>query len=237
MSAYDVFAEYYDIFWDWKDLFSKIMDGLQGKYGFKTEKVLEIACGTGKNLEYFTDSTLLAGVDISARMLDKARVNVPAGQFHYANMTEFNLGDKFDLILCVYDSLNHLLEFSEWEQVFVRVSAHLEAGGYFVFDVNTPFKLNFAQKPRFITQQYQKDYLIMKYVNCEVNKAEWDLTFMVNTVDEQYEARRVKIVENSFENEQIREALLKQFSSVEMLNDKLEELGETEYRVYFICRK
>ena len=35
-------------------------------------------------------------------------------------MTRFDLGETFDVVLCVFDSINHLVRFSDWERVFDR---------------------------------------------------------------------------------------------------------------------
>jgi hypothetical protein len=40
-------------------------------------------------------------------------------------------------VICVFDTLNHLLRFDAWCRLFERARAHLCDGGLFVFDVNT----------------------------------------------------------------------------------------------------
>ena len=52
-------------------------------------------------------------------------------------MASFALGEQFHVVICVFDTLNHLPVFDDWRSLFARVHEHLAEGGLFVFDVNT----------------------------------------------------------------------------------------------------
>ncbi len=52
-------------------------------------------------------------------------------------MASFDLGRRFDVVVCAFDSINHLLDFAEWESTFAAVARPPDRGGLFVFDVNT----------------------------------------------------------------------------------------------------
>lgn len=109
--------------------------------------VLDLACGTG------TVSRLLAargyaptGVDLSGGMLEVARLRAAeAGlpiPFHHQDAAELDLGDaRFDAAVCLFDSLNYILEPDRLQAAFARVCAHLAPGGAFIFDVNTEYAL------------------------------------------------------------------------------------------------
>jgi predicted TPR repeat methyltransferase len=71
----------------------------------------------------------VTGLDVSAPMLKVAAAKLPGVPLVEADMTQFELGERFDVVLCVYDSINHLLEFGQWEAVFERVHEHLDRGG------------------------------------------------------------------------------------------------------------
>jgi SAM-dependent methyltransferase len=82
----------------------------------------------------------VTGVDMSPGMLVHAfakqkALNLPIGFFE-ADMRSFSLGTQFPLITCLFDSLNHLLKKRGLLAAFRTVHAHLQPGGYFVFDVN-----------------------------------------------------------------------------------------------------
>jgi hypothetical protein len=99
--------------------------------------LLELGCGSGSILAGLTELTTLVGLDRSPQMLATARRKVPSARLIDGDMTDFDLGERFDIIICVFDTLNHLVDFADWRRLFGRVRAHLRDGGLFVFDVNT----------------------------------------------------------------------------------------------------
>lgn len=62
------------------------------------------------------------------------------GEYLILNMIDFDLHKKYDLILCVCDSINYLYE-EELEQMFKSVYKHLNDGGRFIFDMHNPKRL------------------------------------------------------------------------------------------------
>ncbi len=54
MANYDILGRYYDSFMNFGPMFSDFMDKLVSHYHIETDSVLEIACGTGRNLSYFS---------------------------------------------------------------------------------------------------------------------------------------------------------------------------------------
>lgn len=70
-------------------------------------------------------------------MIKVGQGKLPDTKFHTADMTAFKLSEKFDVILCIFDSVNHLLTFDQWEALFDRAKEHLSAGGVFIVDMNT----------------------------------------------------------------------------------------------------
>jgi SAM-dependent methyltransferase len=102
---------------------------------------LETACGTGsvakEFLKYHYDITWL---DISPEMLKRAENHLPKEKLILWDMTNFELSKKFDVILCNYNSICHLLTWKEWQKFFEMSFAHLEEWGILVFDINTLFE-------------------------------------------------------------------------------------------------
>ncbi len=148
-SAFGPVAPYYDALMSgvpyrfWVDY----LERLWALHDRTPRTVLDLACGTG------TVSRLLAsrgyaptGVDLSGGMLDVARRRAAeAGlplTFHQQDAAELDLGDaRFDAIICLFDSLNYILELDRLQSAFARVCAHLQPGGTFIFDVNTEYAL------------------------------------------------------------------------------------------------
>ena len=71
--------------------------------------MLELACGTGSILAQLRDEYEVVGVDLSPQMLAIAWEKLPGVELIEGDMTEVRLGRTFDAVLCLYDSINHLL--------------------------------------------------------------------------------------------------------------------------------
>ena len=55
-------------------------------------------------------------------------------------MTNFDLKQKFDVVLCNYNSICHLLNWADWVNFFEMANNHLDKDGIFIFDINTIFE-------------------------------------------------------------------------------------------------
>src|SRR5437588_3219313 len=103
--------------------------------------VLELGCGTGSILRQLWTHYEVTGVDLSEEMLERAAKKTPGIPLFRADMRTFDLGERFDVVLCVYDSINHLLRFDDWKAVFAGAHKHLNENGVFIFDINTQRRL------------------------------------------------------------------------------------------------
>lgn len=109
--------------------------------------ILDLACGTGTMTRLLAARGYQAtGVDLSEGMLEVARRKASDAEmalaFYPQDAAELDLGaQQFDSVICLFDSLNYLLEPGRLQEAFRRVFAHLNPGGSFVFDVNTEYAL------------------------------------------------------------------------------------------------
>ncbi len=109
-----------------------------GSEGVPTESVLDLACGTGASSRPFAERGLrVTGLDRSQDMLAVARRALPGVRFVEGDLTTFDLGETFDLVTCLFDSLNNLTEPRDLLAALTRARAHLRPGGVLAFDVNT----------------------------------------------------------------------------------------------------
>jgi SAM-dependent methyltransferase len=101
--------------------------------------VLELACGTGNVLlELRERGYEVAGVDNSAEMLEEARRKAgPEVDLHCQDMRFLSLGRSFDACVCLFDSLNYLLDEEQLREAFAGARRHLNRGGLFIFDMNS----------------------------------------------------------------------------------------------------
>jgi SAM-dependent methyltransferase len=99
---------------------------------------LDLCCGTGSLLELAAEAGYdTTGVDSSPHQLRHARRGVPAARFVRADVRTLSLGRSFDVVTCMFDSLNYLVRLRCLERALRAARRHLAPGGVFVFDVNT----------------------------------------------------------------------------------------------------
>lgn len=147
MSSYTAFAEFYDALTTDVDYQKRAeyVCTLLARYDHPFGLTLDLACGTGSlTVELAQRGIDIYGVDGSSSMLTVAQQKAAESNtpllFLCQQMQELDLFGTVDTVLCMLDSINHLIEEADVIQVFSRVSLFLNPGGYFVFDVNTPYK-------------------------------------------------------------------------------------------------
>lgn len=149
MECYKEFAKIYDklIYGDvdykrWADCIIKICD----EYSINKNSYLDLACGTGNMTKeigkYFKH---IWAVDLSYDMLteaeDKLRNNKLKAKFVCQDISNLNLKSKFDLVTCILDSTNYILDIEKLKNYFISVYEHLNDKGIFIFDINSYYKL------------------------------------------------------------------------------------------------
>jgi 2-polyprenyl-3-methyl-5-hydroxy-6-metoxy-1,4-benzoquinol methylase len=95
--------------------------------------VLDIGCGGGVPIAKFLSETgfQVTGIDVSEKLLDAAKKNVPSGTFMQVDIMELETDQTFTGIVA-WDSLFHL-QYDEHESAFRKIYNLLQPGGYFVF--------------------------------------------------------------------------------------------------------
>jgi SAM-dependent methyltransferase len=142
-TPYSISAEHYDdIYSRITPVFRKVYELVLSNVHSKIVSMCDLCSGSGshaihfakKGIEvYAVDKVDSFGTIIRNKAL-KAKVDV---QYIQADMKDFHLPKKVDLVTCMFDSLNMLESKSDLRIVFKRTSNILETGGYFAFDVNT----------------------------------------------------------------------------------------------------
>ncbi len=106
--------------------------------GWRGRRLLDLGCGTGRAGEpYRRHGFDVLGVDPAEAMVRAARRRDPSGRYLVGDARTLDLGERFDLVIAVFDALNNLTGDGELRQACERVAAHLVPGGAFAFDVNT----------------------------------------------------------------------------------------------------
>jgi SAM-dependent methyltransferase len=139
--VYARFARFYDAIMGDRTADIDRIRGYIDRYLPPAASLLELGCGTGAVLAGLADKLSVTGIDLSPEMLAVASRSVPGARLIQADMATFSLEAKFDVVICVFDALNHLPDFESWQRMFDRVHEHLVDDGIFAFDVNTTGRL------------------------------------------------------------------------------------------------
>jgi len=138
--AYDAMAPFYDDFTAHHDYegWVAILERLVLEHGLAGRRLLDVACGTGKSTAPFlARGYRVTGCDGSGGMLARARGRLGAGvPLHQRDLRDLGSLGSFDLVCCIDDSLNYLLEPGDLDRAFRAVHRHLASGAPFVFDMN-----------------------------------------------------------------------------------------------------
>ena len=99
---------------------------------------LDLCCGTGSLLKFVCEEGFSAvGLDSSNHQITYAKQNAPDAKIVQGDIRKLSLPQTFDVITCMFDSLNYLTLKQDLAKVFHRVHLHLNQNGLFAFDMNT----------------------------------------------------------------------------------------------------
>lgn len=133
------FAAIYDRAWSpWTDHMWPVISRLARRGAPDGRRWLDLCCGTGGLLRLAARAGYeTAGVDASPHQLAFARRNAPGARLWCRDVRSFTPPGKWDVVTCMYDSLNYILEAKGVARAIKRAEAALAPGGVLIFDVNT----------------------------------------------------------------------------------------------------
>ena len=142
--------------------------------------ILDISCGTGSFLLSLKSKGIeRVGFDFSFDMVKVANQKIKSStqkiSFYQGDMIFFYLKRKFNVVVCLYDSINYLIDFNIWEQLFDRVSNVLSEKGLFVFDICTEknsvkYFNNYSEKHGGIDYEYLRESSYDRKMHIHENK-------------------------------------------------------------------
>lgn len=236
MATYDLFAPHYDAVTGNASTEAEFIDHVVKRAHPRPVTLLEVACGTGGIIQLLAGRYQVAGLDVSPGMLAVAREKLPEGTpLHLADMSRFSLSARFDVVICVYHGINHLLGFSAWEGFFDCALEHLNDGGVLIFDVLTIENLQKLASSPDIVQQFGDNRLRIKVRTSEGAVFGWNIEVLELQRDGRYKSLTEVINTTSFPPAQILAALNGRFASVEIIESDgaLDDAGES--RTWFVC--
>jgi SAM-dependent methyltransferase len=236
--SYEVLANFYDATQGDRAEHAAYLRGLIEKHHPKAKTVLELACGTGSVLKQLRPRYEVTGVDLSEDMLALAAEKVPGVRLVHGDMTETRLGETFDVVLCVYDSINHLLDFAEWEAVFDRAGEHLDDRGLFIFDINTEQRLAaLVDQPPWVHWFADRNLLVLNVRDGDAGVSVWNIEIFEHLGDSNYRLHTEDIPEVSFAPERIKDSLRERFARVRVYDHQRSRPSARSERLHFVCQR
>jgi SAM-dependent methyltransferase len=132
-SVYDDFTAHHD----YELWLGNLLPELR-RHGLSGRRLLDVGCGTGKSfLPMLERGWEVTACDISPSMLELAAAKAgPVARLSVADMRELPVFGEFDLVWCLDDAVNYLLDGRELERALSGMRANLAPGGLLMFDVN-----------------------------------------------------------------------------------------------------
>jgi ubiquinone/menaquinone biosynthesis C-methylase UbiE len=214
--------------------------------GLRPRRILDLACGTGSVSEVLASQGFqVVGADLSEPMIERARKKAAEKgtkvEYHIQDAVKLRIpGERFDLCVSFFDSLNYIHEPKSLRQAIDRVYEHLRPGGLFIFDVNSVFALEGG----FFDQDNTNTQARLRYVW----RSEYDHQTRLCTIrmrfflrgrdgiDQEY---RETHVQYAYEEEELREMLRGAgFYRIETYNAyTLHPVRPTTDRIFFVAER
>ncbi len=139
MKPYEILAKFYKKCWGKESIkYGDLIYNVINNYNLNINSVLDVGCGTGiLASKLYNENFEVSGIDISEDMINVAKETTTGIEFAVADMVNFTLNKKFQLITCAFDALNYLVTDSDMKKTLKNVFLHLEDNGIFIFDINT----------------------------------------------------------------------------------------------------
>ena len=129
-------AKFYDALFHFKN-YKKESDNLREiilSYKPDARTLLDVACGTGKHLQFISEFFDAEGLDYSKELLDIAVERCPGVIFHQGDMTDFSLNKKFDVITCLFSSIGYVRTPENLNKAVRCFSDHLNKNGLLIIE-------------------------------------------------------------------------------------------------------
>ncbi len=236
MGIYAKFAAFYDeLMGDRSETIDQVRSYL-AKHLPTATSLLELGCGTGALLAGFAGELALAGVDQSPEMLAIAAERVPGATLTQADMTKFSLGVRYDVVICLFDTLNHLPRFDDWAEAFKRAHEHLVEGGLFIFDVNTIGRLRGLGRQQPYVEDFAGNYVIMNITPTDSDVFVWEVKIFERLGEDIFKLHHETILELGVPLAQIRAALEPYFDVLAEDDQDGHLVSDDADRIFFACR-
>lgn len=133
-----IFAKYYDQIYlkrkDYQKEAKTVKEIIKQFEKRPSRTLLDVGCGTGEHLKYLSSDFQCRGIDLNTDMIEIAKKKVPNAKFKVANMVNFKLEEKFDVITCLFSSIGYVQNFNNLVKTLENFYEHLSDEGLVVVE-------------------------------------------------------------------------------------------------------
>ena len=129
-------ADIYDLVYSFKDYqkeSEEIISAIKAKRP-DGKSILDIGCGTAEHHKYLKNKFLIDGLDINGDFIKSAKAKNPGGSYHVADMTNFNLNKRYDIIICLFSSIGYVKTVDKLTSTMKCFNDHLNDNGLIIVE-------------------------------------------------------------------------------------------------------
>jgi ubiquinone/menaquinone biosynthesis C-methylase UbiE len=129
-------AQYYDLIYSFKNYekeTQQIVDLIAREHP-TARSVLDVACGTAEHAKYLSRTFQVDGIDIQPKFVEIARGKVPSGRFWVADMRDFDVSGRYDVVQCLFSSIGFLKQSQDVVRALLCFKKHLNPGGIVIVE-------------------------------------------------------------------------------------------------------
>jgi len=161
----------FDVMTDWAKRLAFEMPFLERTLqALPARSVLDTACGTGwHSIALAQKGYTAAGCDLSPAMIHQARQNAAQSgvrvSFEVADFSRLGrIPGDFDALLCLGNSLPHVLSEPALREAFQNMKSKIKPGGRIVIH-NLNYDLRLTKRPRFFAAEGSADILVWRFAD------------------------------------------------------------------------
>ena len=224
-NSFGTYAKYYDLIYLKKKDYQKEAETVKSIIRQLEEKqsktLLDVGCGTGEHLKYLSLDFQCTGIDTNRNMIKTAKNKVPNAKFKAANMINFRLKERFDVIICLFSSIGYVQNFNNLAKTLENFYKHMDDKGLAMVEPWV-FKKDF-KKGIYLDTYEDENVKLVRMATSEIERSRW-LIFMHYLIGEKGEIGYVREVHEMLAldyQDYVKAFELTRFENVKFLKENL----------------
>jgi SAM-dependent methyltransferase len=129
-------AAFYDLLYGFLDYPAAVgkVEAILERQAPDAQTLLDVGCGTGRHLELLRERYRVEGLDINPVMLETARERLPGVELHEADMVDFSLDRRFDVVISLFSAIAYVRTEERMRAATLSMRRHLNPGGVLLIE-------------------------------------------------------------------------------------------------------